>query len=694
MMQVATFMTSNNDRPRAGNMPEFSFTPSPLIPPVDVARPENGDRDLDYWATERIAIYASLDAAMTRHIVEAISALSELKQRAEEEALATTQALMKDRDVLKAQVEELREEHIRLETIINDARRAQEEEQARVMILQQSSAVWIEEAQTEREESQIELRRLRAQIEEAQKELNEIYTRRSEIIAGSGGFAAWLERQSRMGEFVPVLSPAPPEPRIPGNNDDFGDTPTPKVPGGSPVIRVAPPVPVPMHENRDEKMETLLANSDPDTSDSLRNFDIFEQIGDIAVPGDEPSPEIGRLPSPDSIEASLASIFNAGATTRDRKTRARTDERISQIVERSRTVEDDEAPPIVDLPQNTIEFLKLLGAQLGLDAATPPPTADFKFAPGFTPPPGVSRKPLRELLGDFSATSNEQRAASDEPVTSREPIPTSSRAAHDEQVTPKAPREIPLPVVPESNGSNGNGGKSSASQRGSIVNRQSSIVNRSDDDFDLAEFEAADELGSRTLEELLEAGEREAATFREDPTPPDELSPLIGELGDNAARFESSLPPTPPSYDWQDSSLRPVSIPPEPSTSPPAFPVASGSNPARRPTGGLVFPGFPLKPPATPGGSAIDASRTRQTIVTIANLQGRYSPLMMEKIIRGLPDVAQVIVTDFSKGVLVMDVRHIADFDLAGTLMAMPELRLRLVEQTDGGLEFSQDHDE
>jgi hypothetical protein len=65
---------------------------------------------------------------------------------------------------------------------------------------------------------------------------------------------------------------------------------------------------------------------------------------------------------------------------------------------------------------------------------------------------------------------------------------------------------------------------------------------------------------------------------------------------------------------------------------------------------------------------------------------------MLEKTLRDLVGVAQVIVTDFSKGVLIMDVSHRPDFDLVAHLLSRNELHLKLVQEGPGILAFVQEN--
>lgn len=64
--------------------------------------------------------------------------------------------------------------------------------------------------------------------------------------------------------------------------------------------------------------------------------------------------------------------------------------------------------------------------------------------------------------------------------------------------------------------------------------------------------------------------------------------------------------------------------------------------------------------------------------------------LMMEKVIRSLPGVHQVTVTDFRKGELVMDVRHHPSLALDRVLPQLPDLNLKLISRDDG-LMFAQE---
>ncbi len=686
-------MNSENRKKRTpqNNPPRLDLTASNIIPPVEMAPLQASDDDLNQWASERIAIYSSLDTAMTRNIIEAIGALSELKRRVEEEAQETSQQIIVQRDRLKQQVEALRLEQIRLEDGMKESRRAYEDEQARRIALEHSSAAWLEQARLERDELQRETKLARIQLEEARLELQAFYRDRAEMIEEGGGFAAWLEKQPKKPEpiYRPVELPPirvkpdeeplpifimPPEegePAIPFTNiQSFGDAPTPRLPGGSPVA-TATPASKPSPSTSVAPITTIEEVLDDDDEKARADLEaIFNSPIELpnakAVAPKPPVKQVEEKPATPTLSETPVE------KTRDRVRRARTEQRVQHILGKRRpqaaqtTVAADAGtnsakPPLVEAQPNSgpevvpveaelIEAsavgavstgtgrgkgskrrnaspedkaaMQELGQKLGLDPMTPPPEEAIRFAPGYTPPPAV---PLSRRILEMKA-SNETVAT--------EPPPA---------------RSVPL-LEPFSE-----------------------------------DFSTEDEFGPMTLEELLEAGEQEVASINENPTPPEDPSPFIGNLGpDNALHFMTE-PVTPPGQIRADK-FNPIA-PPIASMPPPR--AANGTAP-RKQTGPL-FPGFPLPPPPSPPSTGSEVGETNFTKLTVSNLQGRYSPLVMEKVVRGLSGVVHVIVTDFSKGVLVMDVRHQISLELAEKLLSMPDLRLKLIEQGPASLEFSQE---
>ncbi len=677
-------MTSTNRTPQASR-PELDFSAPNFIPPVEISRPDESDADLDHWANQRMAIYASLDAAMTRHIVEAISALSELKRQTEEEAHRTSHEIIRQRDAVKQEAEELRLEKIRLEDNIKESRRIYEDELDRRVAMEQSSAAWKEQARLERDELQLEIKRLKVQLEEAREELQSFYRNRSEGIDAEGGVAAWFEKQAQGSASKPVeetalplrpvelppqmdtalpakVEPEPPAvepfssvenlpafmlPEMPPQPQTrsfdfqaFGDAPTPRLPGGSPVAKLEQPLELDVSAFEPPKISPAMP--EPVSASEARQLPSAPQSG-----FEEQKPA-----APGSLNGL---VENPLEKEEDRSSRSRAEQRVSQILGKRRpqlpqitTAADggevsepkmvaDEAASLSDPAPTTRSkpgkkraanvsedknALRDLGNQLGLDTMTPPPEDNFRFAPGFTPPPLSS--PLLRLMAEMR--ENAQAVALQE-----------AAPASPELLQPEA-----------------------------------------------SDFGMSDEFGPMTLEELLTAGEQELALINENPTPPEDPSPMIGNIGpDNAGRFDTGSI-THPGLIRTDKVSEVAPDPSDLATRPDPTPLPRKSNRS-------MYPGMPLRPPPLPAQSAEDVTESVVTKITVSNLQGRYSPLVMEKVVRGLEGVIHVIVTDFSKGVLVMDVRHRASLSVADKLISMPELRMKLVGQDSESLEFTQE---
>ena len=689
---------------------DFNFSDPPPIVPTNPTYLAGSDADLEKWSEERIAIYASLDAAMTRHIVEAISALSELKQRVEDEAYEASQVIILERDRLRHEAEELRLEGLKIQDQIKASRRSQQEEEARQIALEHSSDAWTQQARAERDELQLEVKRLKVQLEEVRADLQAFYRQRAEAVEAGGGFAAWLEKHAAPeGEQYtePITPPPLPasvvvehlnadslgdlpifslddlnEPSIPGELEDFGDAPTPRVPGGSPV-QTFPVEPVAQSESATEIIPLPAAPLEPPTitlsdeeeiaQDHAQVIALFNELNDTAQ-SDENDP----IPTP------FGSV--SGEKTRDRQRRVRTEQRVNHLLNRRRGATDAPTPAAEALPaeptttgrsksrkrpaslapnsakaKDEKEALQEIGAQLGLDPMTPPPVSAMQFAPGFTPPPQPVE--MSQMLAELKANANAL-------VTNTGPLVRPIR------VTPPTTTTVATP------------------------NFQSLIE---------------PEEGPRTLEELLQDGAHDLETLDENPTPPENPTPFIGNIGlDYAVRFQAE-PLTPPGQTRLDKleeanggpsapaksgeqtvlpvadpAPRPLSSLPEPPLPVQSIPPKAGLETLsrRRPSGRLGIMPLP-PPPMVP--SDTDIGETKTTKLIVSNLQGRFSPLVMEKVIRNLEEVIHVIVTEFSKGVLGMDVRHKTDFDLAHKLLSMSELHLKLIEQGPDSLELSQE---
>jgi len=132
-------------------------------PPQSIARGDSPQ--LSAWADDRLAIYASLDAAMTRQIVEAVSSLSELKRQVEEDARLTMQNLSNDRENLRREVAARRLEQVQLQDSLKEVRREIEEARAQKMALEYETQGMVREAEMERGRIQHEISRLTEQMD-------------------------------------------------------------------------------------------------------------------------------------------------------------------------------------------------------------------------------------------------------------------------------------------------------------------------------------------------------------------------------------------------------------------------------------------------------------------------------------------------------------------------------------------------
>ncbi|MEI7553998.1 hypothetical protein [Candidatus Chlorohelix sp.] len=103
--------------------------------------PLPGMLDFETWADARINVFASLDAKMTQHIMEAVSALSELRVRSEEDARRVAMQLEQQRLLLHNEVNTLKQERTRLQAELRLARREVEEERARKYALEKEASL-------------------------------------------------------------------------------------------------------------------------------------------------------------------------------------------------------------------------------------------------------------------------------------------------------------------------------------------------------------------------------------------------------------------------------------------------------------------------------------------------------------------------------------------------------------------------
>lgn len=182
---------------RPDSYPENFKFEMPPQPPVE----RGSSAQLNAWADGRLAIYASLDAAMTRHILEAVRSLSELKLQVEEDVRQSIQTLGTERDDLQREVEGLRLEQIQLRDEIKQTQRELEEIRVRKQATEHESQTLLHEAETERERIQREVNRLTSQMDNLGQQMQAFLQQRFNQL-----WESFVETLATQGQPVP---PAP-----------------------------------------------------------------------------------------------------------------------------------------------------------------------------------------------------------------------------------------------------------------------------------------------------------------------------------------------------------------------------------------------------------------------------------------------------------------------------------------------------
>lgn len=702
--QQDSFQNSGNSASSNSTSEENISTAAPELSGIAASDgPDSppGEANPSRWAERRQAAYASLDAALERFIQETTQTLAELKRQTETEAAQMSSQLLANRASLRQELQDLQQERTQLQQQIAESRRTVQEETDRLA-----------QVRAEREGVALEITRLQSQLDAAQAGQT-VSPAPVEILPPSVGVEAPLpveEPAPLVAQAVaPVgveeevaAAPAPPAPAIADSAspvslppDIFTEVVTPRIPGGSPVVPVTPTVVAPIPGPVPEPVRHAITSS---------TFAYLQELL-LGEPPPMPLVEAAPSPAPSAPQAALPPVVEreraaptgplrlGGPTNQEQTTglpprRGQTAQLGARPPRRRVTTGPlgplpgqemaTPAPLPVAVPpavspvpevessesrlrraqspgeseQQQKVVLRELGLQLGLtDPITPPALHSMSFAAGYTPPSGVLS--LAAMLDEINA--NVSAILPPPPVIA----PTVPGGRGVRKIV-----EPPPPVSPDTN---------------------------------LDDYSIEEEPPSPTLQELLEAGEQELAAINEDPTPPENPTPFIGKIGaDHPVHFQPGPTITPKpeplamlnrEIDTEDQKTQSLQIRPRLDRADPPLPQTREFRPLVRPqrsreTQDLNLPLSFNFPPLT------NPADTRQTRVIITNLQGRYDLPVLERILRGLVGVAQVVVQDFNRQTLSLEIVHRANLNLIAQFIMMPDLPLRLVNDDRGTLTF------
>jgi hypothetical protein len=530
--------------------------------------------DFDSWADERISIFASLDAAMTRHIIEAVSALGELRRRAEEDARQAAREIDNERVYLQREIAELQQQKTGLQDELKQLRRDIDDESARIFAFRKETETLVSESVPASSNLSREVANLTQQMQFMAQQMQELLNQRR-----SDGVISYPEAAKTNGNG---------DKREPKTNGKERRT------GANEIVRTVPKaeqseiekmMSLPLQEFSEAPTPRLRSNG---KSKAAANIEMAAQP---EIPADKPTEPFMNLNLADQLEIEEPDFFElfqkneekANQPPPDNKAARRQSNEAEQRVQRLLSKRSGQTGPLeperasgggeaadsgspVEKQSRRKQdkaAMSEMGAKLGLDEInTPPPGDEIKFGHGFTPPPQPWQSPVW---------------AEETPLTA-------------------------------------------------------------------------------SLDDIFQT-----------PPPVSDSPARIGELGpDFAVR-------------WGDSHSLDA-LPPAP-----VFPTP----PMRSTPAETKYPPYPMQPP--PNGSPEPETEWADDVVTkitISNLQG-LSLLMMEKVVRGLPGVRHVTVTDFRRGELEMEVRHQTALELDRVLPTLPDLKLKLISR-DNGLNFEQ----
>lgn len=98
---------------------------------------------------------------------------------------------------------------------------------------------------------------------------------------------------------------------------------------------------------------------------------------------------------------------------------------------------------------------------------------------------------------------------------------------------------------------------------------------------------------------------------------------------------------------------------------------------------------LPVVAPVRAGTAASTAPEISRTSVVISGVAGFSRALALQRDVQQVAGGTEAKVTDYSRGVLGLDVQHEAAVDLAACFASLPGIRLHLVESAPGQLQLS-----
>lgn len=664
---------------QVGFEPGFSDEP----PSVDFNESLN---DVNEWANRRISVFSSLDAALSQAMVEAASALSELKLQVEAEARITTTVIVEERERLQHQVEELRLERVRLQDQISEAKRQHDAERARKLAVEREAELVMEASRRERDRVQVEINQLSRQMEEMGQQLQVFFKQRfaelwtqfaksvappetgvvtpsvEQVFGANFDPAAFLAAKtpdtSLEAAFVGETELEPLVPTVVGSAQaeikkavtlqQFEDAPTPKV-------NIVPVVPADLGRIQMQKeavpadvllpLEKAVFNQENeielDESDFVKIFPptTTSSAADSSGPQDDVGGSSPRKAKQEQARQHVERLLNKRSNRPAHPVEAGEVQPPSKTERRRRRAEQDR------------EFFKELGSLLGVEAVTPPPSNQMFFAEGFTPPPEVSN-----FLAGMQASPEIEplRPATPRSRSNRRKKPLEIAPTSVEDILTQIPADLPVETAADE-----------------VFGEDAPTIGELGPDF--AQRWDESQFIARGIESPLEDGPAFIGKVEPDITPKNEVS-------------SDSIRNITPTETWNEA------VEPEIDNIIPFSVEKLGFKSLQPPRPSSLFDGFPFPLMTPPGANPINEGKQDNALITkiyVVNLQG-LSLLSIEKVIRGLPGVYQVVVTTLDRGEIGMEVRHHPELELDKVLPNLPDFKLKLVERSADTLKFMQ----